>query len=80
MLKANADQCRQIAQAFFLLDVLRLLNVDEVMQFRFTDEFRKSIFQQAESLEGIILSYGFPSTVTVIVLRCNTAFASFSNA
>lgn len=33
--------------AFFLADVLRLLNAHEGMQFHFTDEFSKSIFQQA---------------------------------
>jgi hypothetical protein len=35
--------------AFFLADVLRLLNAREGMPFHFTDEYRKSIFQQAAS-------------------------------
>ena len=40
--------------AFFLADVLRLLNAHEGMLFHFTDEFRKSIFQHAEMSSGEI--------------------------
>jgi hypothetical protein len=46
--------------ALFLTDELRLLTMHEVMQFHFTDELSKSIFQQADSLSDIFGSASAP--------------------